>query len=481
MIQFLLNQTLVTEESLDPNLTVLNYLRQNKRRSGTKEGCASGDCGACTVTLGRVENGEMVYETANSCLTFVSSLQGKQLITVEDLKQGNKLHSVQQAMVDCHASQCGFCTPGFVMSLFTLQKNSDGWQHKQAEQALAGNLCRCTGYRPIVDAARQACEQPEVDSFQLQSADTAKRLSALKNAELQTLTFKGNRCYVPKTVTQLAGLLLEFPQAKLLAGGTDLALQVTQFYKPLPLMIALEQIDELKACQIAEHEIVLGAGASLHHCYQLLAAHIPPFSEMLERFASLQIRHQGTLGGNIANGSPIGDTPPMLLALNATLELQHGQRVRRLPLNEFFLSYRKTALQEGEFIRAIVIPKVTPSQTFAAWKVSKRLEDDISAVFAALLVDTDSSGVVTEARIAFGGMAEIAKRASHSEQLLTGKPLTLASIEQACAALEQDFKPLSDFRASADYRLQIAKNLLRRFYASRSGELTLLEVSRYVS
>jgi xanthine dehydrogenase small subunit len=202
---------------------------------------------------------------------------------------------------------------------------------------------------------------------------------------------------------------------------------------------------------------------------------------MLERFASLQIRHQGTLGGNIANGSPIGDTPPMLLALNASLELQHGQRVRRLPLNEFFLSYRKTALQEGEFIRAIVIPKVTPSQTFAAWKVSKRLEDDISAVFAALLVDTDSSGVVTEARIAFGGMAEIAKRASHSEQLLTGKPLTLTSIEQACAALEQDFKPLSDFRASADYRLQIAKNLLRRFYASRSGELTLLEVSRYVS
>ncbi|MGB9096993.1 xanthine dehydrogenase small subunit, partial [Erwinia sp.] len=473
MIQFLLNQTLVTEASLDPNLTVLNYLRQNQRRSGTKEGCASGDCGACTVTLGRVENGEMVYETANSCLTFVSSLQGKQLITVEDLKQGNKLHSVQQAMVDCHASQCGFCTPGFVMSLFTLQKNSNGWQHKQAEQALAGNLCRCTGYRPIVDAARQACEQPEVDSFQQQRAQTAKRLSALKNADVQLLTAKGNSCYVPKTLSQLADLLLENPQAKLLAGGTDLALQVTQFYKPLPMMIALEQVDELKACQIGEQEIVLGAGASLHHCYQLLADHIPPFSEMLERFASLQIRHQGTLGGNIANGSPIGDTPPMLLALNASLELQKGQSVRRLPLKDFFQSYRKTALQEGEFIRAIVIPKVTTSQAFAAWKVSKRLEDDISAVFAALLVDTDSAGVVTEARIAFGGMAEIPKRASHSEQLLTGKPLTLASVEQACAALEQDFKPLSDFRATADYRLQIAKNLLRRFYASRSGELTL--------
>lgn len=481
MIQFLLNQTLVSEESLDPNLTVLNYLRENKRRCGTKEGCASGDCGACTVTLGREENGEMVYETANSCLTFVSSLQGKQLITVEDLKQGDKLHPVQQAMVDCHASQCGFCTPGFVMSLFTLQKNSSGWQHKQAEQALAGNLCRCTGYRPIVDAARQACENPQPDSFQQQAAVTAKRLSALKNDAVQTLTQNGNTCFVPKTVAQLASLLEENPQAKLLAGGTDLALQVTQQYKALPVMIALEQVDELKVCQINPHEIVLGAGASLHRCYQLLAGEIPQFSAMLERFASLQVRHQGTLGGNIANGSPIGDTPPMLLALNASLELQQGEQIRRLPLKDFFLSYRKTALQQGEFIRAIVIPKVTGSQMFRAWKVSKRLEDDISAVFAAFLLETDEAGVVTEARLAFGGMAEIARRASHSEQQLLGQPLSLSTLEQACAALELDFKPLSDFRASADYRLQVAKNLLRRFYASRSDELSLLEVSRYVS
>lgn len=481
MIQFLLNHTLVTEHALDPNLTVLNYLRQNQRRFGTKEGCASGDCGACTVTLGRVEQGEMVYETANSCLTFVSSLQGKQLITVEDLRQGDKLHSVQQAMVDCHGSQCGFCTPGFVMSLFTLQKNSSEWQHKEAELALAGNLCRCTGYRPIVDAARAACEHPEEDSFRQQAALTAKRLTALKNGDLQTLTLNGKACFMPKTLAQLSLLLKDNPEAKLLAGGTDLALQVTQQYKSLPVVIALEQIDELKVCRVNKHDIVLGAGASLHHCYQLLADEIPAFSSILERFASLQIRHQGTLGGNIANGSPIGDTPPMLLALNATLELQQGDILRRLSLDKFFLAYRKTALREGEFIRNIIIPKVTMSQKFQAWKVSKRLEDDISAVFAAFLIETDETGIVTQARIAFGGMAETAKRAAQCERQLVGKPLTSVTVEQACAALAEDFTPLSDFRASADYRLQIAKNLLRRYYATCSGELKILEVSRYVS
>ena len=481
MIQFLLNQTLVTEHALDPTLTVLNYLRQNQRRSGTKEGCASGDCGACTVTLGRVEKGEMVYETANSCLTFVSSLQGKQLITVEDLKEGDKLHSVQQAMVDCHGSQCGFCTPGFVMSLFTLQKNSKGWQHKEAEQALAGNLCRCTGYRPIVDAARQACENREEDSFRQQEALTVKRLIALKNGDLQTLALNGKACFMPKTVAQLSLLLKDNPEAKLLAGGTDLALQVTQQYKSLPVVIALEQIEELKASQINQHEIVIGAGASLHHCYQLLSEEIPAFSAILERFASLQIRHQGTLGGNIANGSPIGDTPPMLLALNATLELQQRNSLRRLPLDQFFLAYRKTALRQGEFIRSIIIPKVTVSQSFQAWKVSKRLEDDISAVFAAFMLETDERGTIAQARIAFGGMAEIPKRAVKCERQLVGKPLTSVTVEQACAALSEDFTPLSDFRASADYRLQIAKNLLRRFHASSAGELKLLEVSRYVS
>lgn len=480
MIQFLLNQTLVTETSLDPETTVLNYLRQRKRRYGTKEGCASGDCGACTVTLGRVEAGRMLYETVNSCITFVSSLQGKQLITVEDLREGNELHGVQKAMVDCHASQCGFCTPGFVMSLFTLQKNSTGWQRKEAEQALAGNLCRCTGYRPIIDAAQRVCEQPQPDIFTRLEAQTIRRLNELRTPETQEIAFNGRRCLLPKTTAQLAELLRNSPAAKLLAGGTDLALEVTQRHQTLPLLISLEQIEELKACRIEEQELVLGAGASLHSCYAFLQSHIPAFAQILQRFASRQIRNSGTLGGNIANGSPIGDTPPMLLALDAKLKLQCGTQVRTLPLNDFFVSYRKTALQPGEFIHSIIIPKVTASQNFRAWKVSKRLEDDISAVFGAFLLERDADGRITAARIAFGGMAETPKRASRCENALLGKPFTLATLNQACLVLEQDFTPLSDFRASAHYRLQVAKNLLRRYHASLTEELTLLEITHYV-
>lgn len=480
MIQFLLNQTLVSEAHIDPNLTILNYLRRNHRRSGTKEGCASGDCGACTVTLGRVDAGKMIYETVNSCMTFVSALQGKQLITVEDLQENGRLHAAQQAMVDCHASQCGFCTPGFVMSLFTLQKNASGWQHGQAEQALAGNLCRCTGYRPILDAARQVCGQQEEDCFSRQQAATVRRLDALKNCPDRAIGTSGLRCLMPETPEQLAELYLLNPGARLLAGGTDLALQVTQQGKTLPLMIALGQIEELKRCYQQGNELVLGAGASLSRCHEMLATRIPAFARLLERFASLQIRNQGTLGGNIANASPVGDTPPVLLALDALLLLQRGDRIRRLPLSEFFRSYRKTALEQGEFIRGVIIPDVTASQSLRAWKVSKRAEDDISAVLGAFLIETDEAGIVYRARLAYGGMAEIPKRAVHCEQLITGKALTPETLTLACAALEQEFVPLSDFRASAGYRLLVAKNLLRRCHASLTGELNLLEVSDYV-
>lgn len=480
MIQFLLNNTLVTEQEIDPNLTVLNYLRGKQRRSGTKEGCASGDCGACTVTLGKEVDGEMRYETVNSCLTLVSSLQGKQLITVEDLRQGNDLHSVQQAMVDCHGSQCGFCTPGFVMSLFTLQKNSAGWDRHQAELALAGNLCRCTGYRPIMAAAQQACEQPACDSFNQNQANIAQRLQALSNNEMQTIASGDKRCFIPKTIEQLADIFQAHPQAKLLAGGTDLSLQITQHYRAIPTLIALEQVEALKICRLDGEVIELGAGASLTHCYQFLSEHIPAFSEMLQRFASLQIRNQGTLGGNIGNASPIGDAPPMLLALNASLLLQQGERLRALPLEDFFLGYRQTALQAGEFIRAVRIPLVTVSPDFVAWKVSKRLDDDISAVFAAFNLQIEQNRVM-QARIAFGGMAAIPQRARACEAALQGQPLTPDTLARACAALAEDFQPLSDFRASADYRLQVAKNLLRRFYHRHTGELTITEVSRYVS
>lgn len=480
MIQFLLNNQLVTETEIDPNLTVLNYLRTRQRRTGTKEGCASGDCGACSVTLGKAVAGKMQYETVNSCLTLVSTLQGKQLITVEDLKQGSQLHPAQQAMVDCHGSQCGFCTPGFVMSLFSLQKQANGWDRHQAETALAGNLCRCTGYRPIMDAAKQLCSQPSSDKFDQTATQVVQRLEGLAHDQMQELSGNGHRCFLPKTVQQLAQIYLEHPNAKLLAGGTDLALTLTQHYKPLPTLIALEHIDALKTCSETDETWLLGAGAALNTISAFLTERIPGVSEMLQRFASLQIRSQGTLGGNIANASPIGDASPMLMALNASLQLQQGETQRSVKLDDFFTGYRQTLLAEGEFIRAISIPKVTVSPDFIAWKVSKRLDDDISAVFAAFNIWVEN-GVVRNASIAFGGMAATPKRASACEHALTGQPLNATTLAQACAALADDFQPLSDFRASADYRLQVARNLLRRYYHRYNGDVTITEVSRYVS
>jgi len=480
MIQFLLNNQLVTEATLDPNLTVLSYLRTRQQRTGTKEGCASGDCGACSVTLGKVVDGRMVYETVNSCLTLVSALQGRQLITVEDLRHGRALHPAQQAMVECHGSQCGFCTPGFVMSLFSLQKRAEGWDRHEAETALAGNLCRCTGYRPIMAAAEQLCSQPVSDLFEQQAVTTVQRLEALASPEVQELAGEGRRCFLPKTPAQLAALCLAHPDAQLIAGGTDLSLQITQQHKKIGVLIALEHVAALKVCSEFDDHYLLGAGASLQQVSDFLASRIPGVSEMLQRFASLQIRLQGTLGGNIANASPIGDASPVLLALNASLLLQHGDAQRSLPLDQFFTGYRQTQLEKGEFIRAIRIDKVTVSPDFVAWKVSKRLDDDISAVFAAFNLQFDQ-GVVSAARIAFGGMAATPQRARHCEQALIGQPLDAVTVSLAAAALAEDFQPLSDFRASSDYRLKVAQNLLRRFWHRHHGEITCLEVSRYVS
>lgn len=479
MIQFLLNQTLVREQQLDANTTVLNWLRQHKGRCGTKEGCASGDCGACTVALGRVVAGKLVYETVNSCLLPIGALDGKQLITVEDLHQGDRLHRVQQAMVESHASQCGFCTPGFVMSLFALQKQGESWDRARAESALAGNLCRCTGYRPIVEAARIACERPESDSFSQREAETVEQLKALRQTIMSDVVTENSRCVLPHNCTQLAELYLAHPEAVLLAGGTDLALRITQQHQHLPLIIALEAVTELRAWQESDEAITIGAAVPLSECQRRLQQSVPAFSEMLHRFASLQIRNRGTLGGNIANGSPIGDASPLLLALDAGLELQRGEIIRRLPLSDFFLGYRRTALQPGEFIRSIVIPKVTLSPDIRAWKVSKRSEDDISAVFAAFNLQR-SGDRVTLARIAFGGMAATPRRAVACEAALTGAEWSAATLARACRALEQDFQPLSDARGSAAWRMQLAKNLLRRYFHQLNGELAVTEVSRYV-
>jgi len=484
VIQFLLNQELRTEHALDPNLTVLNYLREHLGKSGTKEGCASGDCGACTVVIGELNTGtdgteRLRYRTLNSCLTFVASLHGKQLISVEDLKHQGQLHSVQKAMVECHGSQCGFCTPGFVMSLFALQKNSSEADSHQAHEALAGNLCRCTGYRPILAAAEQACSQRQPDQFDQREAETIARLRAIAPKDTGELNSGDKRCLVPLTVSDLADLYDAYPQARLLAGGTDLALEVTQFHRPLLVMIYVGNIAEMKRIEHFDDRIEIGAATSLTDCYAALTAEYPDFGELLQRFASLQIRNQGTLGGNIGNASPIGDSPPLLIALGAQIVLCKGELRRTLALEDYFIDYRVTARQESEFIEKIIVPKANARQAFRAYKVSKRLDDDISAVCAAFRLHIEN-GAVVDARVAFGGMAAVPKRAAACEQALIGAPWTSATVERACAALAQDFTPLSDFRASKEYRLLSAQNLLRKYFIELQTPHIETRVTSYV-
>ncbi|WP_297838849.1 xanthine dehydrogenase small subunit [Pseudomonas sp.] len=484
MIQFLLNQELRTEHALDPNLTVLNYLREHVGKPGTKEGCASGDCGACTVVVGELNLGDdgqeqLRYRSLNSCLTFVASLHGKQLISVEDLKHQGQLHSVQKAMVDCHGSQCGFCTPGFVMSLFALQKNSSQADSHQAHEALAGNLCRCTGYRPILAAAEQACGLREPDQFDQRQAETMARLRAISPKETGELNSGDKRCLVPLTVSDLAELYDAYPQARLLAGGTDLALEVTQFHRTLPVMIYVGNIEEMKRVEHFDDRLEIGAATSLTDCYAALSAEYPDFGELLQRFASLQIRNQGTLGGNIGNASPIGDSPPLLIALGAQIVLCKGQTRRTLALEDYFIDYRVTARQDSEFIEKIIVPKANARQVFRAYKVSKRLDDDISAVCAAFRLQVEN-GAIVDARVAFGGMAAIPKRAAACEQALIGAPWTSATVERACAALADDFTPLSDFRASKEYRLLSAQNLLRKYFIELQTPHIETRVTSYV-
>lgn len=489
MIQFLLNQELKTEQALDPNVTVLNYLREHLHKSGTKEGCASGDCGACTVVVGELTTDaagreQLSYRSLNSCLTFVASLHGKQLISVEDLKHQGRLHSVQQAMVDCHGSQCGFCTPGFVMSLFALQKNSaesasSEVRHAQSHEALAGNLCRCTGYRPILAAAEQSCSQPPADQFDALKAQTIARLKAIAPTQTGELNSGDKRCLVPLTVADLADLYDAYPQARLLAGGTDLALEVTQFHRPLPVMIYVGNVAAMKKIEHFEDRIEIGAATALTDCYEALSREYPDFGELLHRFASLQIRNQGTLGGNIGNASPIGDSPPLLIALGAKIVLRKGEQTRTLALEDYFIDYRVTVRQESEFIERIIVPRASARQTFRAYKVSKRLDDDISAVCAAFRVHIEN-GAIVDARAAFGGMAAIPKRAAHCEQALIGQPWTSATLERACAALAEDFTPLTDFRASKEYRLLSAQNLLRKYFIEVQTPHIQTRVTAYV-
>lgn len=461
MIRFLLNEQPITLSDCAPEMTILEYLRTVMGQRGSKEGCASGDCGACTLVVAEAEGDRLNYSTLNGCITLVGTLHGKQLLTVEHLSESGRLHPVQQALVTLHGSQCGFCTPGFVMSLFALYKNTDRPDRAAVERALAGNLCRCTGYRPIIDAALSLAGNGGEDQFAERENDTLARLRQLRQETPGgSLEAEGRHFFAPTTAAELAALLQRYPQARLLAGGTDLALGVTQQLQQPEVLIHTAGVAELNRLELKDHRLRVGAAVSYSRLEPLLQRQLPAFARLLQRLGSLQIRNQGTLAGNVANGSPIGDTPPVLLALDARIHVRCGERREVIPADRFFTGYRQTALPAQGFIEQIEIP-LSPERELFVYKVSKRLDDDISAVCAAFSIQLQE-GVVVDARLGFGGMAATPARAQLAEQALIGQPFTETGILAAQQALARDFTPIDDVRASGAYRLQVARNLLLR-------------------
>lgn len=496
-VRFFHRGAIVELDAVPPTRSVLDWLREDARCTGTKEGCNEGDCGACTVVIGELpgaaEAGSpqvvrgLRLSTANACIRFLPTLHGKALFTVEDLKplaeratppaedppHGGRaglpvrLHPVQQAMVDCHASQCGFCTPGFVMSLFESYERHAQAGETPTRQTLAdelsGNLCRCTGYRPILDAGQRMFELPAV------ALDTAPVIAALQALAATPPPAPSGGAgepgfHAPRTVEALAALREAHPQATLLAGSTDVGLWVTKQFRPLQGLIYLGDVDALKTIEpLPDGGLRIGAGASLEAAWGALAQRHAALTELWLRFAGPPVRHAGTMGGNVANGSPIGDAPPVLMALGAVLLLRRGERQRRIALDAFYLDYMKNALEPGEFVEAIELPPPAAGLRVQAYKISKRFDCDISAVCAALAVTLDGERV-EEVRLAFGGMAATVRRAAQAEAALRGRAWTQDAVADAQAALAGDFTPLSDMRASADYRARVAANLLQRFW-----------------
>ncbi|MGR3370023.1 MAG: xanthine dehydrogenase small subunit [Sagittula sp.] len=449
-ITFLLNGESVHLAGVSPTATLLDWLREERGLTGTKEGCNEGDCGACTVMV----TDDRGARALNACILFLPQLHGKAVRTVEGIAAPDgTLHPVQEAMVELHGSQCGFCTPGFIVSMAVAHLNGDDAH----DDALAGNLCRCTGYAPIVRAARAATS------------------AAVPGHMTDTPPEATPQEFAPETTEALADLCARHPDATLVAGATDVGLWVTKALKQPQPLIFLNRCTGLQQIEVTDDTITIGAGVTMDRVRDLMAEHHPSYAEMIRRYGSAQVRNAATIGGNVANGSPIGDNPPALIALGATLHLRHRDGPRQIPLEDFFLAYGKQDRRPGEFVEAISIPR--QPDRLRVYKLSKRFDQDISAVCGAFNI-TVEDGIVTGARIAFGGMAATPKRATHVEQAITGQPWDDQTLIEAWDAWEADFQPMSDMRASADYRITAACNMLSRVYLDQIGARTnVLEVT----
>ena len=475
VVRFLRRDRVVERRGFSPAETLLDHLRLHERALGTKEGCAEGDCGACTVAVGRVRDGRAVYEPVNACIQLLGMVDGSEVVTADDLAPSSRaLHPVQQALVNAHASQCGFCTPGFVMSLFTLYHAGVRADRATVNDWLAGNLCRCTGYRPIADAALACCTGEADDAYAERAPETARRLAALTGAEDDHLFAGSEDAFfaAPATEDALAALAARYPDATLVAGATDVGLWITKQLRDLPRIVHTGRVASLHEVRERDDRVEIGAAATYAEAEPALRALDPDVGEMLRRLGSKQLRAAGTVGGNIANGSPIGDSPPVLIALGATIELRLGDARRTLPLEDFFLDYGRQDRKPGEVLTRIVVPRPGPAEHFRCYKISKRFDQDISALLGAFRLRVEG-GRIVEARIAYGGMAATPKRARNAERAAVGLRLDEpAAWPAAAAALAEDFSPIDDHRASAAYRMRVARSLLVKALAEIAGRPT---------
>ena len=458
-IEFILNDELIKINNVDTNVSVLNYLRIDKRLTGTKEGCASGDCGACTAIIAELKNNKLEYKAINTCIMFLYSLHGKQLVTVENLSN-SKLHPVQQSMVDNHGSQCGFCTPGFVMSMFGMYKDKVKPSNQNIDEYLAGNLCRCTGYNSIKKAAKKMYSYGRKDKFSKNENKIIKLLKKIKHNDI-LISKNNNKFYIPLNLKNLIQYTQNNKQYKFVTGGTDIALEVTKKNNTINSLIYLGNNKDLNYIKIKENYINIGSATPINKIIPILKKYYPSFADMFDRYGSTQIRNVASIGGNLGSASPIGDSLPALLALNAKLILQ-SKNQRLLDIKDFFKAYRKTALKNKEFIKEIRIP-ILKSHIFKCYKISKRIDDDISSLFVAYLIKLKNN-IIIDVNIAYGGMDSIPNFAFKTQKYLIGKEFNLKNIDKSKQMIEKDFTPLTDVRASSTYRKLVSKNLMDRLF-----------------